>query len=432
MEERKGIVKNAVRFLSALAVCGALWGLMPGAARADGPTMITSSTKEWSGEIVNLAGIDVTIEGDVQVDGDTAIRLTDDSVGGSVRVTVSGAVDAADGATLTLGEGVTLKAAGMNIGNAGSGTLTVEGPGTLNVDDGTICGNVILKGATVVVKEGGGTLDADVPDADKQGVKGDVTVDSGRVSITGGRGTYNDNTGIGGPGIKGNLTVYGGEVDVAGGALPSDSSLTGPGGNGVAGNVTFKGGKLTITGGAGKGEGQADGIAIAESGKLTNDFAGRGWTDIAGTGAGTEIGTGTNQDLESNYEKVEFQSPKHAITVSESAKGRVTLSNSAGECVGVYVTLTAVPDNDCKLAGLTVTAADGTDVPIRDGSEWNTNTYVFTMPDQAVTVAASFKENNSFLGSGTSDDPYQIWDQADWQLLADKVRNGNEFETLKP
>lgn len=433
--EIKRVFKSVMRVWLALAVFGTMWGLLPGAVRADGPTEITPQVTEWSGEMVILpagGGIEFQDGVEVTVKGDTTIRLKDGTAGeGRVKVgklIVDIDANAANGATLTLGEGVTLTAAGMNIGDTGSGTLTVEGPGTLNVN-GTVFGNVILKDATVVVKGGNGTLAANVPD-DNQGVKGDVTVGSGKVSIIGGRGTYNNNTGIGSTGIKGNLTVNGGEVNVAGGALLSNSDLTGPGGKGVAGNVTFNGGKLTITGGAGKGDGEANGVAIADGGKLTNAFAGTGWTDIAGTGSGTAIGTGTNQNLEShNYKKVEFLSQMHEITASVAGEGTVTLPNPANECVGVYVTFTAKPAANCKIAGLTVTGADGRSVPIREISKATDveKSYTFIMPDQNVTVAASFVGKGSFLGSGSPDDPYQIWDNEDWDLLANKV-NGNGYD----
>ncbi len=70
------------------------------------------------------------------------------------------------------------------------------------------------------------------------------------------------------------------------------------------------------------------------------------------------------------------------ITVSSATNGTVTVDKTAAE--GDTVTVTATPDTGYELDTITVTAADKTTVEVTNKT--------FTMPAQAVTVSATFKE----------------------------------------
>ena len=78
--------------------------------------------------------------------------------------------------------------------------------------------------------------------------------------------------------------------------------------------------------------------------------------------------------------------PAYTVTVAASSHGSVTV-NPTSAAAGEMVTLTIAPETGYTLSGLNVADANGTAITV-NGSE---NTYTFTMPDSAVTVAATFR-----------------------------------------
>ena len=185
----------------------------------------------------------------------------------SADETIDGDVTVSEDATLTINSGVTLT---VNGGIMAQGkTLTVAGAGTLVVNstggkDG-VTGNVTVNGGTVTVTGGNGGNGKEVTQFESpgnggkggNGVTGDVTVKSGSITVTGGNGGNGGNAGTtsysggnggnGGSGVDGDITVNSGSATVTGGS--GGSGGTGRSNNGGAGSV----GKAvtgTITGNA--------------------------------------------------------------------------------------------------------------------------------------------------------------------------------------
>ncbi|MBR5756765.1 MAG: hypothetical protein IKX96_04305, partial [Firmicutes bacterium] len=112
----------------------------------------------------------------------------DTTIDGGVLVTADVKVTIAEGKTLTVNGGI----------NATDHTLTVKGPGTL-----------IVNGTNGDVGEEGGTA-----------FTGNLVVDDGAVTMTGGKGgnfSMLNAPGVGGHGVNGNVTVNGGSIKVFGG-----------------------------------------------------------------------------------------------------------------------------------------------------------------------------------------------------------------------
>ena len=206
--------------------------------------------------------------------------------------------------TLTLAEGVTLTVS--NGINASGHTLTVKGAGTLIVTgkngtdgesgenatsgtdgDSAFTGHLVVNGATVNLtggNGGNGGNDTDYSGHDEsgnggnggEGVSGTVTLQSGTVSVRGGKGgdagyaeERNGGTGgDGGIGVTSGITIQSGTLTVTGGAGGSGgfggcSSLTygGAGGNGGVGasdSIIVNGGSVDISGGNGGDGGTHD------------------------------------------------------------------------------------------------------------------------------------------------------------------------------
>ena len=107
-----------------------------------------------------------------------------------------------------------------------------------------------------------------------------------------------------------------------------------------------------------------------------------GWTTNE-DGTGTTYGDGANITLESNitlYAK--WSENPHTITLGTIDNGTVEASAySAKE--GDTITLTATPNDGYEFVSYAVTGASGTAVTVTDGE--------FTMPNESVTVTATFK-----------------------------------------
>lgn len=78
---------------------------------------------------------------------------------------------------------------------------------------------------------------------------------------------------------------------------------------------------------------------------------------------------------------------RYQVSVPSAEGGRVTVSPSSA-APGTRVTVAAVPDPGCELAGLTVTAGNGEELALTEQGEGQ---YVFTMPSGGVSVSASFR-----------------------------------------
>ena len=181
--------------------------------------MLLTATTAWA--------VDVTSSTTNWTNGNTYTVTSDVTI--NTRISVSGTV------TLNLGAGTTLTL-NQGIDVSGGNWLTITGDGTLIVHG--------PNGAD-------GYNDADGGDGGS-GVNGNLIINSGTVTITGGNGgnslsdTGNEGLGgSGGAGVKGNLIVNGGTVTVNG----SDGGvgfMPAPDGNGIDGSLTLNGGTVTI------------------------------------------------------------------------------------------------------------------------------------------------------------------------------------------
>lgn len=81
----------------------------------------------------------------------------------------------------------------------------------------------------------------------------------------------------------------------------------------------------------------------------------------------------------------------YGVTISAAEGGTVT-SNLTNTKEGSTVILTATPDSGYALSGITVKNAAGEEIALKENAD---GTYSFTMPAQAVTVAATFANANA-------------------------------------
>ncbi len=116
------------------------------------------------------------------------------------------------------------------------------------------------------------------------------------------------------------------------------------------------------------------------------------------------------------------------VKVGTFSHGAVTASPTRA-AAGETVTLTIAPDTDYRLASgslkVNYTDANGTAQTITP--EGSGTTYTFEMPPADVTVTAAFEVAPLWEGSGTEDDPYQIWTADDLNNLARKVNTGTTY-----
>lgn len=123
--------------------------------------------------------------------------------------------------------------------------------------------------------------------------------------------------------------------------------------------------------------------------------------------------------------------PTYTVTVAASSHGSVT-ANPTSAAAGETVTLTIAPETGYTLAGLNVADANGTAITV-NGSE---NTYTFTMPDSAVTVAATFR----LIEEPVDPDPTPTPDpdpsgpstgESDgWESIADEIAAADDGDSI--
>ena len=85
--------------------------------------------------------------------------------------------------------------------------------------------------------------------------------------------------------------------------------------------------------------------------------------------------------------------PKYAITINETTNGSVTTAPAGEAAAGKTVTITATPDTHYHLATISVKDAENADVAL--SGEGDTRTFV--MPEKAVTISATFAEDDKYM-----------------------------------
>ena len=213
-----------------------------GEAKAVGEHATVSGSSErvkWGGGTY-VVDSDATLDGGVTCTGKVRLLLCD-----GAKLTVGNGIE------VSLGDSLTVFAAGTSREVKGNGKLDVTGSAGVKAKKGS---------------DGG-------PGGD--GVSGGLTVYGGGVKIIGGDGgnsgvTYTSGVtvgGGGGSGVSGGLTVHGGEVKVSGGSggIGGDG-IGGQGGDGVSGGLAVRGGEVEVTGGQGGRKGPGGGISIPGGG----------------------------------------------------------------------------------------------------------------------------------------------------------------------
>ena len=88
----------------------------------------------------------------------------------------------------------------------------------------------------------------------------------------------------------------------------------------------------------------------------------------------------------------------YSVSVSESTNGLLSISPTTDVAAGTTVTITATPSEGYKLSTIAVTGADETNVEVSGSG----NTRTFVMPEQNVTVSATFAEIETVEATITS------------------------------
>ena len=357
-------------------------------------------------------------------------------------LTVNGTIWVNDGNTLTIEGSGTLNVNGAD-GTTEDGVGTFGSAGVKYANSTNM--NLIVEGATVNIKGGkGGNNGENVESYTNYGGygvslgnKGNLTVESGTVTITGGDGGDGAvAAGCGARGLEGSLTVKSGIVSIKGGNA-GNRGKTGPGNEGGRGlydnpsyiddnygSISVTGGTVKITGGDGSG-GKVGGIGVdavrifADGGSLTinggsgatgvscydtklrggilkaSSFDSREMTVKVGLaysdGTNVYSGTLTNDQKAVVADKTLY--PVYGVIIADSTGGTVTASPAVFQpdtfsSADKTVTLTITPDASFELSTLTVTKASGGEVTLNGTG----NTRTFTMPDENVTVSATFTQ----------------------------------------
>ena len=84
----------------------------------------------------------------------------------------------------------------------------------------------------------------------------------------------------------------------------------------------------------------------------------------------------------------EAEGPTYSVIVGETENGQISVAPETDVAAGTTVTITATPNEGYKISTITVTGADETNVEVSGSG----NTRKFVMPEQNVTVSATFVE----------------------------------------
>ena len=94
----------------------------------------------------------------------------------------------------------------------------------------------------------------------------------------------------------------------------------------------------------------------------------------------------------------EAEGSKYSITIGETENGHISVLPIGDVTAGTTVTITATPKEGYKLSAITVTGADETNGEVSGSG----NTRTFVMPEQNVTVSATFAEIETVEATITS------------------------------
>jgi len=353
--------------------------------QADGPTVITADTKEWSGEMV--VNEDVSINGEVKLTGDTTLTI-------------------ADGKMLTLDGHITTQwSNGYGLTVNGSGRLKVNYSG--NSSEALFARNFTVEGASVEVSnsaagarlimiggasEGNFTISSGsvkVTDTDAQYgiyVNGSITISGGSVEVNVGDTGITGRTIAISAGVVSAKATSSGEYDGEGYGISGDEGITVTGGQVTASGA--RAGILMMGGSSAFGYSDADDFIDISGIEVSEGPLGPATIAIKD---GQVLSDGTNfYDSTASSETIAALSnvklvPAYAVNVASGITGG-SISTNSYAAKGDNVTVTATPDEGNVLDTLTVTDAGSNSVQVSgDG-----NTRTFTMPEKEVTITAEF------------------------------------------
>lgn len=206
---------------------------------------VTSSTTNWTSGNTYAVNSNVTINDHVTVTGSVTL-----SIASGCTLNVNSGITVNDGGMLTVtGSGGTLNVSGSN----GEDIYDAEGHDTGDPTDGSaaIDGNLTVNSGTVTITggKGGDNIIGNTAADGGDGIHGNLTVNGGTVTVTGGTGGHAFYGGGGGYGVSNLLTVNDGNVTVYGGESGGGDGAGCTPGNGVDSHVTVNGGFVLIRGG---------------------------------------------------------------------------------------------------------------------------------------------------------------------------------------
>ena len=177
-----------------------------------------------------------------------------------------------------------------------SGTLTIDGSGSINVQSNAVgcagiggkinvdCGAINIKGGSITAC--GGQYGAGIGSGQNASC-GNIEIEGGAISATGGEGAAGIGSGSGWDAVCSNIHLYGGSINACGG---DGAAGVGSGQGGTCGNIEIEGGTITANGGDG-----GAGIGSGQGGSCGNiDIEGGAVTANGGEGASNNIGAGQN------------------------------------------------------------------------------------------------------------------------------------------
>jgi hypothetical protein len=146
--------------------------------------------------------------------------------------------------------------------------------------------------------------------------------------------------------------------------------------------------------------GSATSVTVAEGGSATfqaavsSGYGFSGWYDEQDALVSTNQ-TYTVNNITGNFTLTAKASVVHTVTVASTTNGTVT-ANPTSTFMGETVTLTVTPSNNYAIGNIVVTGTSGNTYAVAGVG----SSYTFTMPDEDVTVTATFfqKSNDAYRG----------------------------------
>ena len=215
--------------------------------------------------VVNLAGVPENATINVSNGKTITGALTDDEYGDLTYATIT----IEDGAIVTLKD-VVINLDGNLTSGSGISGITCDGNATIILEgDNTVKGfgrsGIEVKSGYTLTILGTGTLNASGYSGAGIGGEGNIVINGGNITATGGA---NGGAGIGGAsnGTCGNITISGGTVTATGG---NKAAGIGSAFEGFCGNITISGGTITATGGS---DGSQYGAGIGSGAHCSIDY----------------------------------------------------------------------------------------------------------------------------------------------------------------